>query len=109
MKRIAINSGELISVGYDAEIQVLEAELADVRVSTDVYACEAPALPTPLTQLPEQFVEVRDCVALEGVWHHDTASNIARLHSRSCACHNATACSLSRRPMPSLCLSFAMR
>ncbi|MBQ7220746.1 MAG: KTSC domain-containing protein [Synergistaceae bacterium] len=44
MKRIAVNSGELLSVGYDAELQVLEAELTDgglyqfVKVSAEVYA-----------------------------------------------------------------------
>ncbi len=44
MKRTPINSGELISVGYDAEIQVLEVELSNhtvyqfTRVSAEVYA-----------------------------------------------------------------------
>ena len=32
MKRIAITSGELLSVGYDAELQVLEVELNDHSV-----------------------------------------------------------------------------
>ena len=44
MKRILVNSEELLSVGYDAELQVLEVEFSDknvyqlVNVSADVYA-----------------------------------------------------------------------
>ena len=44
MKRIAINSGVFLSVGYDAELQVLEIEFSDrsvyqfVRVTAEVYA-----------------------------------------------------------------------
>ena len=44
MKRISVNSNELLSVGYDAKLQVLEVELSNkrvyqfVRVSDAVYA-----------------------------------------------------------------------
>ena len=44
MKRISIQSGELVSVGYDAELHVLEVELRYygvyqfVEVSAEVYA-----------------------------------------------------------------------
>ena len=44
MKRIPIQSGELISVGYDAELQILEIEFSDhkiyqfISVTADVYA-----------------------------------------------------------------------
>ena len=44
MKRTAINSGKLLSVGYDAELQVLEVEFTDnnvyqlIHVSAEVYA-----------------------------------------------------------------------
>ena len=43
MKRIPVQSGDLLSIGYDTEIQVLEVEFCDhsvyqlVRVSADVY------------------------------------------------------------------------
>lgn len=44
MQRQAVNSGELLSVGYDAELQVLEVEFADhsvyqlMNVTVEVYA-----------------------------------------------------------------------
>lgn len=44
MKRIAVNSGDLLSIGYNADLQLLEVEFLDgsiyqfVRVSTEVYA-----------------------------------------------------------------------
>lgn len=44
VKRVAVHSGELISVGYDAKLQVLEVELSNhrlyqfVRVSYEVYS-----------------------------------------------------------------------
>ena len=44
MKRIPIQSDKLLSVGYDAELQVLEIEFSNhdvfqfVQVSTEVYA-----------------------------------------------------------------------
>ena len=44
MKRIAVNSDELLSIGYNAELQVLEVEFSNhriyqfVRVSAAVYA-----------------------------------------------------------------------
>ena len=53
MKRVSIQSGELLSVGYNAELQVLEVEFIDhsvyqlVRVSAEVY--------TALMNLPNQY------------------------------------------------------
>ena len=44
MQRTAVNSDKILSIGYNAELQVLEIEFADkrvyqfVRVSTEVYA-----------------------------------------------------------------------
>ena len=44
MKRIPIQSGELISIGYDAELQILEIEFSDhdvyqfVEVSAEIYS-----------------------------------------------------------------------
>ena len=43
MKRVVVNSEELLSVGYDAELQVLEIEFSDhkiyqfISVTSDVY------------------------------------------------------------------------
>ena len=53
MKRIPIKSGELLSVGYDAEMHILEVELINhdiyqfVQISAEVYAA--------LTNAPNQY------------------------------------------------------